>query len=165
MSTAPKKAAKKTATKITKPATTKDATKALKSIPIKVVKSGAKADKKAAPKKRYDCSKCPGYCCSYSEIEVTDHDLKRLAKHLGLPPKTVEKQSTKRAPDGTRIFRHRKDHIYPSLCTFFDQDERRCTVYAGRPHVCRAYPNGNSCGYYGFLRFERYHSGDEEIVP
>ena len=32
----------------------------------------------------YDCSKCPGYCCSYPRIVVTDRDIKRLAKHFGL---------------------------------------------------------------------------------
>ena len=34
---------------------------------------------------RYSCSKCPAYCCSYPEIEVTTRDIERLAKHLGLP--------------------------------------------------------------------------------
>ena len=79
--------------------------------------------------------------------------------------RAVEKQSTKRAPDGSRVFRHRKDHIYKSMCVFFDQDERRCTVYKARPHVCRQYPNGNKCGYYDFIRFERSHQDDEEFIP
>ena len=35
-------------------------------------------------KARYDCSKCPGYCCSYDRIEVSDFDIARLAKHFGL---------------------------------------------------------------------------------
>ena len=33
------------------------------------------------------------------------------------------------------MLRHRKDHIYKSMCMFFDQDERRCTIYEGRPQV------------------------------
>jgi hypothetical protein len=38
----------------------------------------------AAPRVLYDCTKCPAYCCSiYGIVEVTDRDLKRLAKHLG----------------------------------------------------------------------------------
>ena len=34
--------------------------------------------------KRYDCAKCPGYCCSYDRIPVSDFDLARLARHFGL---------------------------------------------------------------------------------
>jgi hypothetical protein len=34
---------------------------------------------------RYSCSKCPAYCCSYPEIEVTTRDIERLAKHFDLP--------------------------------------------------------------------------------
>ena len=28
-------------------------------------------------KKKYNCLKCPGYCCSYPVIEVKDRDAKR----------------------------------------------------------------------------------------
>ena len=30
----------------------------------------------------YDCSKCPGYCCSYDRITVSKRDVARLAKHF-----------------------------------------------------------------------------------
>jgi len=63
------------------------------------------------------------------------------------------------------ILRHQKDHIYTSVCRFFDTDARRCTVYEARPYVCRKYPYGNKCGYYAFLKFEREHQADEEFVP
>ena len=61
--------------------------------------------------------------------------------------------------------RHRKDRVYNSTCVFFDQEERRCTVYAARPRVCRAYPDSSRCGYYEFIRFERIHQGDPEFIP
>lgn len=119
-------------------------------------------------KARFDCSKCPGYCCSHPRIEVTDADLKRLAKHFGLSETAARKKFsyhylTKEADEW--ILRHRKDHIYKSMCMFFDQQERRCTVYEARPSVCRKYPYGNQCGYYDFLKFERAHQDDEEFVP
>jgi Fe-S-cluster containining protein len=47
----------------------------------------------------------------------------------------------------------------------FDRKTRRCTVYDSRPAVCRKYPYGNTCGYYGFLRFERIFHDDPEFVP
>ena len=119
---------------------------------------------------RYDCSKCPGYCCSYDRIEITEFDVRRLAKHFDVDVETARKRYTRRYVKKSEkvdemILRHRKDHVYKSICMFFDQDERRCTVYKARPHVCRQYPNGNKCGYYDFIRFERSHQDDEEFIP
>jgi Fe-S-cluster containining protein len=63
------------------------------------------------------------------------------------------------------VLRHRQDSVYKSICRFFDQDERRCTVYAARPGVCRKYPDEGRCGYYDFLKFEREQQGDDEFIP
>src|SRR5690348_6042734 len=81
---------------------------------------------------KYNCSKCPGYCCSYSRIAVSDHDIARLARHFDISvPQAREKftyrYQTKEADE--QILRHQKDHIYGSICRFFDTDKRRCTVY------------------------------------
>jgi Fe-S-cluster containining protein len=124
---------------------------------------------KSTPEKiKYDCSRCPGYCCSYPRIEVRDKDLARLARHFGVSLEEAEKRFTRRyrdEDDDERILRHRKDEIYGSICRFFDTDERRCTVYDARPAVCRQYPNGRKCGYYDFLRFERKHQDDPDFIP
>lgn len=119
-------------------------------------------------KNTYDCSKCPGYCCSYPRIEVKDRDLARLARYFDLSAAEAEKRFTRRYRDqdsDERILRHHKDGIYGSICRFFDTGTRRCTVYAARPAVCRQYPNGRKCGYYDFLRFERRHQDDPEFIP
>lgn len=116
----------------------------------------------------YDCAKCPGYCCSYPRIEVSDDDLKRLAKHFGVDFAKAERRFTRRYEEhgiSERILRHQKDTIYGSICHFFDTEARRCTVYPARPGVCRDYPNGSTCGYYGFIRFERKHQGDDDFIP
>jgi Fe-S-cluster containining protein len=122
----------------------------------------------------YDCSKCPGYCCSYPRIVVTDQDIKRLAKHFGLTEDKAKTRFTRsyvfksdkpKENIKERILRHTKDHIYESTCQFFDQDLRRCTVYEARPDVCRQFPDGKKCGYYTFLKFERKHQGDEDFIP
>jgi Fe-S-cluster containining protein len=127
---------------------------------------------KNKPKNRYDCSKCPAYCCSYPRIVVTDSDLARLAKHFQVSEPEAEKRYTRqyRFDDGKekireRILRHEKDHIYKSVCGFLDQDKRRCTVYEARPSVCREFPNGKTCGYYQFLKFERKQQGDKTFIP
>lgn len=119
-------------------------------------------------KVRYDCSKCPGYCCSYDYIETKKSDVTRLAKHHDLPVDVAREKFTrlvKHEGEEIRVLRHRKDHIYTSMCMFFDQTERRCTIYAGRPEVCRDYPNGNTCGYYSFIKFERKHQDDKTFIP
>jgi Fe-S-cluster containining protein len=124
--------------------------------------------KKAAPKPRYDCSKCPGYCCSYSRIAIRDFDIQRLARHFGISVTAARARFTYRYQTrelDEQLLRHRKDHVFKSTCMFFDQEQRRCTVYAARPSVCRIYPEDRSCGYYEFLKFERIQQGDEEFIP
>jgi Fe-S-cluster containining protein len=119
-------------------------------------------------KTRYDCSKCPGYCCSYDRIEVSDFDIARLAKHFGLSADAAREKFTfhhKTKDADEWVLRHRKDTVYKSICRFFDQDERRCTIDAARPNVCRRYPSGATCGYYDFLMFEREQQGDDDFIP
>ncbi len=117
---------------------------------------------------RYDCSKCPGYCCSYPRIEVKAADVKRLAKHFELTLEQAQRRFTRiYKADGVseRILRHQKDEVYGSVCRFFDTTQRRCTIYTARPAVCRQYPNGSRCGYYEFIQFERKHQDDPDFIP
>ena len=122
------------------------------------------AEKKVI-KIKYDCGQCPGYCCSYPRIEVKDSDIERLAKHFGIDFSKAKRKFTKLYEPGERILKHKADTVYATICSFFDQDERRCTVYKARPDVCRAYPAGKTCGYYDFLKFERKHQGDQDFIP
>ena len=114
-------------------------------------------------KVRYSCQKCPGWCCTYDEIEVNQRDIERLARHFGVQFQTAAERFTK-VKNGTPMLRHTKDSIFDTACMFLDQEKRRCTIYDARPTVCRQYPNGPRCGYYDFLKFEREQQGDEEIV-
>ncbi|MGV0953638.1 MAG: YkgJ family cysteine cluster protein [Fluviibacter sp.] len=122
----------------------------------------------------YDCSQCPGYCCSYPRIVVTKKDIVRLADHFGVSTAEAKLKFTRAykfdAEDGSekireQILRHRKDDIYASTCQFLDPEKRRCTIYEARPSVCRDFPGGKKCGYYNFLKFERKHQGDEGFIP
>jgi Fe-S-cluster containining protein len=125
-------------------------------------------------KVNYDCAKCPGYCCSYPRIEVTKKDIERLAEHFKITATQAKSQFTQRyefmgeRPEDhvkEQILRHKKDHIYKSTCQFLDQDKRRCSIYEARPSVCRQFPDGKKCGYYGFLKFERKAQGDPDFIP
>lgn len=113
---------------------------------------------------RYDCRRCPGYCCSYDLIEVSERDVARLARHHGLSLRAARERFTK-LDSGKRVLRHRRDHVFRSTCLFFDQVERRCTIYEARPRVCRGYPAGPVCGYWDFLVFERELQDDDEFIP
>jgi Fe-S-cluster containining protein len=117
----------------------------------------------ATPK--YSCAKCPGYCCSYPEIEVTPRDIERLARHFGQSYAQAEEQLTKYDPkEKVRLLRHQKDEHFQTVCAMFDREARRCTVYEARPAVCRGYPDSPRCGYYEFLKFERAHQGDPDFI-
>ena len=128
----------------------------------------SKMTQKIVRKPLYDCAKCPGYCCSYSRIAVSDFDIERLARHFGLSESVARRKFTyhyKTKDLDEQLLRHKKDHIFKSTCQFFDQKARRCTVYAARPSVCRVYPEDRICGYYQFLTFERAQQGDDEFIP
>ncbi|HUQ25502.1 MAG TPA: YkgJ family cysteine cluster protein [Burkholderiales bacterium] len=114
---------------------------------------------------KYSCAKCPAYCCSYPEIEITRRDLARLAKHFELTFAQAEARFTKYdAKEGSRLLRHQKDRVFDTVCMFLDQKTRRCGVYEARPGVCRDYPDSPRCGYYEFLKFERAHQGDDKFI-
>lgn len=113
---------------------------------------------------KYDCSKCPAYCCSYKRIDVNKIDLARLAKFFGITPEKAERKYTK-IKEGDRVLRHKKDKYYGTVCQFLDSETRKCTIYLARPAVCRQYPEENRCGYYEFLSWERDHQDDQDFVP
>ena len=115
-------------------------------------------------KNEYDCSKCPGWCCSYERIRVTPDDIDRLADHFDSSPKEIKDNCLEK--HGKDLYlRHREDPIYKSICVFFHRIERRCMVYEARPEVCHHYPWGKRCGYYDFIKFEREQMGDNEFIP
>lgn len=113
---------------------------------------------------QYDCSKCPGYCCSYPLIALDKRDVERLAKHHGMSFEAARKAFTKKAHGRQYAMRRKKDEHFGKICRFFDSKERRCTIYAARPAVCRSFPGEGRCGYYEFLKFERRAQDDKDFV-
>ena len=113
----------------------------------------------------YDCGNCPGYCCSYPQIEVTDADVERLAVRFDISIASAQRRfTTDGLEEGTRILRHKEDDIFETVCRFLDSETRRCTVYQHRPDACRAYPGTVRCGYYDFLSSERRRQEDPDLV-
>ena len=112
----------------------------------------------------YNCSKCPGWCCTYPTIDVTKRDIARLARHFGLSYDQAKTRYTKLV-DSNLSLRHQKDHIFKRACMFFDTNKRCCTVYEARPSICRRYPESRRCGYYDFLAAERRRQCDDQFIP
>ena len=119
------------------------------------------------PKKRsyFDCAKCPAYCCSiYERVVVTKRDLKRLARHFGVSEQIAAERHTKMYQN-ERILRRKQDPIFGMACKFLDRETRRCTIYHGRPSVCREFPDKTHCAYYDLIQFERSQQDDQTVVP
>ena len=119
----------------------------------------------SAPKSKYDCNKCPAYCCSYARIVVTKRDVERLAKHHDLDTDAARKKFTRKGHEKNEIIlRHKKDEHFGTICRFIDSKTRGCTVYKARPKICREFPGEGRCGYYDFLKFERNAQEDPEYI-
>ena len=117
------------------------------------------------PRVYFDCSKCPAYCCSiYERVAVTKRDVNRLAKYFGVSVETATKRYTK-MNSGERVLRRKKDQIFGQACQFLDLETRGCTIYHGRPAVCREYPARTRCSYYDLLQFERRQQDDPNVLP
>lgn len=116
------------------------------------------------PRQKYDCSKCPGYCCSYPVIEVKDRDAERIAKHFGVTLAAAEKRYFKSAHGYKRVLRRKVDEHFGRICRFFDSEKRCCSIYMARPSICRTFPGEGHCGYYDFLTFERETQEDPDFI-
>lgn len=116
-------------------------------------------------KKKYDCLKCTAYCCTYTHIPVNKSDIKRLAKHFGITEAQAKKRFTKYGDKQSPcVLRHQDDEHFVTACMFLDQKTRNCTIYEGRPKICRDFPTQTRCGYYDFLMFEREVQDDPDWV-
>lgn len=86
---------------------------------------------KAAP---LDCRNC-AFCCKMAGyVEVSNYDIRRLARHLGLTPGEFEEKHL------VHVTRAGKKRIKDAdiTCQFLGKD-RSCTVYEARPTNCRGY--------------------------
>ena len=104
---------------------------------------------KSAP---LDCRHC-AFCCKMAGyVEVSNYDIRRLARHLRL---TVSQFEEKHVIHVTRAGKKRiKDEL--TTCQFLGED-RGCTVYSARPTNCRGYVcwDQDDKTVYEFARFHQ----------
>src|SRR5919205_3835133 len=61
--------------------------------------------KDSQPGARFDCSKCPAFCCAvYERVQTNRRDVARLARHFGLTYEQAERRYT-RLYDGERVLK------------------------------------------------------------
>ena len=70
-----------------------------------------------------------------------------------------------KAARANALLRRKADPIFGKACKFLDPVARRCTVYEGRPAVCREFPARARCAYHDLLVFERSQQGDDTVLP
>ncbi|MGD1069873.1 MAG: YkgJ family cysteine cluster protein [Bryobacteraceae bacterium] len=84
---------------------------------------------------RTDCRACAN-CCKVAETDITERDVDRLARALGIAPKqfVLEYTTMSVQEEGETILR-RNQHG----CIFLDGND--CTIYDDRPDTCRNFPH------------------------
>jgi hypothetical protein len=82
-----------------------------------------------------DCRTCAN-CCRVAETDVTERDINRLSKYLGLPPQEFVAQYTT-----TSAFEQKEPILRrrASGCIFLEGND--CTIYEARPDTCRDFPH------------------------
>ena len=81
-----------------------------------------------------DCLKCAN-CCKTTPAIVERSDVKRIARFLGIPPKSFIRKYLLEDIDGGMV-------IQRVPCTFLNSDNT-CAIYEVRPKACREYPHTN----------------------
>ena len=108
----------------------------------------------------YDCSKCPGYCCSYPQISLDKADVARIARHHGITFEQAARKFTRKDYGLPFVMKRKPNEHFGKICRFFDTRKQNCSIYKARPSVCRKFPITQTCGYYDFLTWEREQQGD-----
>lgn len=80
-----------------------------------------------------DCTKCAN-CCRVSEVGITDRDIEKLAKFIGMTREEFLRDSTQRDEFGDLILKKTE-----AGCVFLK--DNLCTVYEARPQNCANFPH------------------------
>jgi Fe-S-cluster containining protein len=80
-----------------------------------------------------DCTTCAN-CCRVSEVEITDRDVDKLAKFLGMSREEFIRDSTQQAESGEMILKRTE-----AGCVFLEGN--LCSVYEARPQNCANFPH------------------------
>ena len=80
-----------------------------------------------------DCTTCAN-CCRITDVGITERDIEKLAKFIGLSEREFRQQFTARDDAGALILKREE-----SGCVFLKGN--LCSVYEARPHNCANFPH------------------------
>jgi uncharacterized protein len=80
-----------------------------------------------------DCTTCAN-CCRVSEVEITDRDIDKLAKFLGMTREEFIRDSTQQTESGELLLKRTE-----AGCVFLEGN--LCSVYEARPQNCANFPH------------------------
>lgn len=120
--------------------------------------------------KIFECKRC-GYCChGETTVSLTDDDLQRMVKHIGLPKEKVIEKYLRITGKVVQM------KVVDGHCIFYDNG---CTVHPGRPWRCAEWPlhpsilkdsanfeaiNRSCPGINGDIGYERFCQTLTEII-
>lgn len=82
-----------------------------------------------------DCRACAN-CCKVAETDITERDVERLARYLGISPREfIDQYTTASAFEENDVILRRRE----SGCIFLEGND--CTIYEARPATCRDFPH------------------------
>jgi Fe-S-cluster containining protein len=76
-----------------------------------------------------DCTRC-GKCCTHTQMQLTEDDIKRIEK-LGFKKEKFVKYDS----NGFAKLKNIEGH-----CIFYNSFEKKCIIYEDRPIGCKLYP-------------------------
>jgi len=85
-----------------------------------------------------DCRQC-AECCRVTEVQITERDVAKLSRFLGISETQFITQHTGVDEDGTAILRRIRHADGIEGCEFLAGNE--CTVYEARPANCERFPH------------------------
>jgi Fe-S-cluster containining protein len=86
------------------------------------------------------CESCPGFCCcgQSGNVWVKHNDILRMSQFLQTNPIDFISRYLKRINNRLSIEERVGEHGLE--CVFFDNLQRRCSIYTVRPLQCRTFP-------------------------
>ncbi len=85
------------------------------------------------------CLSCAN-CCKTSPPMLNQSDIKRIAHHIGIPPKQFIKKYVIEDINGEKSF--------STVPCVFLQPDNSCSIYEVRPEACRRYPHTDEEDYF-----------------
>jgi hypothetical protein len=102
-----------------------------------------------------ECAKCAMCCKMAGYVEMSNYDVARLSKHLGLTPGEFKEKHLVQITRAGKMWL-KDEH---ETCQFLGPDHN-CTVYEARPTPCRGYVcwDQDDKTVYEFARFMQWNT-------